>query len=148
MAAESVAIVGSRRGADLEAVKAFVHALHTQQPDTLLVSGGAVGVDKVAERTWLELGGRVNSYRVRELGPTKFAIECWELGGDTPRCYVLADEPTTYDYSSALIHRDAVVAERAKRVVAFFRRGRSGGTQTTVDLAVGAGRDVYEYEAA
>lgn len=146
--AESVAIVGSRRGADLEAVKEFVHALYAKQPDTLLVSGGADGVDKTAEQTWLGLGGQVKSFRVREQGLQKYAIEVWELGGDEPRCYILASEPTWANRESALFYRDALIAEHSHRVVAFYRRGRSAGTQSTVDFGVGAGREVYEYEAA
>ena len=144
---ESVAIVGSRRGADLEAVKEFVHALHAKQPDTLLVSGGADGVDKTAEQEWLALGGHVWSFRVREQGPEKFVIEMWDLGNE-PKCFILTNEPTWANRTSALFYRDALIAEHSDRVVAFYRRGRSGGTQTTVDFAVGAGRHVYEYEAA
>lgn len=145
---EAVAIVGSRHGADLEAVKGFVHALYAKQPDTLLVSGGADGVDRTAEQLWLELGGRVKSFRVREQAIDKFAIECWDLGGEQPRVYVMADEPTFIDRTSALFGRDSTIVEHSDRVVAFFRRGRSGGTQLTVDFGVGAGRHVYEYEAA
>src|SRR5437660_12638024 len=101
--AESVAIVGSRRGADLGAVKEFVHALYVKQPDTLLVSGGADGVDKLAERTWLELGGRLRSFRVRELSPTKHAVEEWWLGGSGDKIGVnlMVSEPTWYDREGA-----------------------------------------------
>ena len=147
---EAVAIVGSRHGADLEAVKAFVHALYAKQPDTLLVSGGAAGVDRTAEQEWLALGGRVRSFRTREVTPTRHAIEEWWLGGDGDKIgvNVMLEEPTWYDREGALFYRDALIAEHSDRVVAFYKRGKSGGTQCTVDFAVGAGRDVYEYEAA
>lgn len=145
---ESIAVVGSRRGADTSAVVQFVRALHAKQPDSILISGGADGVDKLAEQTWLELGGKVKSFRTRELAPTKHAVEVWNLGGDEPNCFVMAAEPTWYDREGALFYRNSLIAEHADRVVAFFRRGRSVGTQSTVDFAIGAGRPVYEYEAA
>lgn len=145
---ETVAIVGSRRGADLEAVKSFVHALYVKQPDTLLVSGGADGVDKTAEQTWLELGGKVKSFRTREFGPTKHAVEVWELGGDEPRVYVPAEEPTWYDREGALFYRDVLIAEESNRVVAFYRRGRSPGTQFTAGWARDTDTHLYEFESA
>jgi predicted Rossmann fold nucleotide-binding protein DprA/Smf involved in DNA uptake len=43
---ERIAVVGSRQGADLEQVERFVRALHSRQPSSLLISGGAAGVDK------------------------------------------------------------------------------------------------------
>lgn len=127
-------------------MKEFVHALYAKQPDTLLVSGGGIGVDTVAEQTWLGLGGKVKSFRVREQAWEKFAIECWELG-DEPACYVMASEPVFATRESALYYRNALIAEHADRVVAFYRRHRSAGTALTIDFAVGAGRHVYEYEA-
>jgi predicted Rossmann fold nucleotide-binding protein DprA/Smf involved in DNA uptake len=144
---ERVAIVGSRHDADLEHVERFVRALHEHQPDTLLVSGGADGVDKTAEQLWLSFGGRVLSFRVRQLSPIKFAVERWELGGENPRVFALADHPTWADRTSALFYRDSLIAEAAERLVAFFRRGRSSGTAVTVDFATAYGRDLHVYEA-
>ena len=143
---EFVSIVGSRIGADYEHVERFVRALHARQPDTVLVSGGANGVDKLAESLWLELGGEVWSFRVRQLGLNRFGIEKWELGGEQPRVFVLNEEPTFANWMSAAIYRNALIAEHGQRVVAFYKRGLSRGTQVTVDFAVGAGRKVYEYE--
>lgn len=48
-----VGIVGSREFPHLEAVRDFVFSL---SPDTVIVSGGARGVDTVAERAALEAG--------------------------------------------------------------------------------------------
>ena len=145
---EAVAVVGSRQGADLEAVKEFVHALHAKQPDTLLVSGGADGVDKVAEREWLELGGQVRSYRVRELGPQNFMVEQWDLGGPDSRCFVLVDHPSWANRMSAFFYRNMLIAEHSDRVVVFFRRGKSSGAGTTIDFAKAYGKHAYEFEAA
>lgn len=47
-----VAIVGSRTFSDLEAVRELVHGF---EPGTVLVSGGARGVDSVAEKTQKKL---------------------------------------------------------------------------------------------
>ena len=43
---EKIAVIGSRRGADLEQVERFVRALYLRQPSSLLISGGAAGADK------------------------------------------------------------------------------------------------------
>lgn len=130
---EKVAVVGSREGADLEAVSEWlVSFLKAKHPDTILVSGGAPGVDKHAESTWLSLGGRVISLRPREEGPEDFSIERWELGGGEPaRVYKLEGHPTMYDYRSAALYRDTLIAEEADRVVSFERPGGSRGASFT-----------------
>lgn len=53
-----IAIVGSRGYPDMDAVKAFVNSL---PPDTIIISGGAMGVDQVAENTARERGFTVIS---------------------------------------------------------------------------------------
>ena len=145
---EHVAIVGSRRGADLEMVRSFVAELHDKHPDTVLVSGGADGVDKIAEQTWLECGGRVLSYRVRTIGPEEFGVEVWDLGGERPMVYPLSEAVTMADYKSALLYRDMLIAEKCDRLVVFYRRHKSPGAAWTALCASNEGRPVYEYEAA
>lgn len=144
-----VAIVGSRRGADLDHVEQFARALYEKDPDAILVSGGADGVDRRAESTWQGLGGKVVSYRVKQLKPDSWGIEMWKIGSwETPSVQILAAHPTWADRTSALFYRDALVAEHADKVVAFFAPGRrTTGTQTTLDFAAGAGRETYEYFA-
>jgi predicted Rossmann-fold nucleotide-binding protein len=144
---ERVAIVGSRDGADLELVAKFIHALHERQPDTVLVSGGAVGVDATAEQEWLSLGGRVLSFRPVKLPDSDdYGVERWELGGPDPKMYRLLDQLTWATYSGACFNRDWLIAENADRLVAFFRRGRSRGTGMTLDRANGLGCPTYVYE--
>lgn len=149
---ERVAIVGSRRAADLDHVERVVRALYAQQPDTILISGGAEGVDKTAEALWLQLGGRVVSFRVRQEGDRvhgkhHYAVEVWELGVPNPRTYVLTGHPTWATRESALFYRDSLIAEHAQRVVAFYRSTKSAGTATTVDFAHAYGRPTHEFLA-
>lgn len=145
---ERVAIVGSRQGADLQAVRAFVIALHEKYPDTILVSGGADGVDHEAEQTWLSLGGRIVSFRVRQI-EGGYGVEKWELGGSQPRLFLLANEPVWADYTSALFYRNLLVAEECDRLVLFHKRGWRGGGSMAADSAkVAYEKPVYEYEAA
>lgn len=144
---ERVAIIGSRAGADLQQVDDFVYALRSKHPGTIVVSGGASGVDKLAETTWLSFGGRVESYRpviVRD----SYGIEKWELGGDQQKVYVMAEEPTFENFKSAALYRDMLIAEVSDRVVAFFRSGYSRGAGFTKEIAEGYGRPTYEYMAA
>ena len=141
-----LAIVGSRQGADLEHVRAFVAAL---PPGTIVVSGGAKGVDETAEKTWLELNGRVLSFRPKEFSPEEFGIEVWALGGDNPRVYELTEwrgAPATYGDACKI--RDILIAETADRLVAFYRRGRSWGAGFTQGWAHDLGRPDFAYEAA
>ena len=146
---ERIAIVGSRQGADLEQVERFVRALYLRQPSSLLVSGGAAGVDKHAEQTWLGLGGRVQSFRPKRNYAGSYAVEVWNLGGDEPSVGVLGEpHPTWADYRSAALYRDSLIAEKSDRIVAFYRRGRSHGTTVTMDFGHAYGRDLHEYEAA
>ena len=143
---ETVAVVGSREGADLEHVSAFLVALMRQQPDTILLSGGARGVDKWAEQTWLSLGGRVRSLRPRRVGDEDYAVEEWQLGGRQPQTFRRTDLPTGADYSSACLIRDIQIADEATRVVAFFRYGLSRGAGFTAEWAEGLGKPTYKYE--
>lgn len=149
MPAERVAVVGSRQGADLEQVERFVRALYLRQPSSLLISGGATGVDKTAEQTWQSLGGRVQSFRPKRLESGSYGVEVWNLGGPEPSVGVLSEpHPTFADYRSAALYRNMLIAEKADRVVAFYRRNRSAGAAHTLDAARSERKPFYEYEAA
>jgi hypothetical protein len=143
-----VAIVGSRKDADLSMVDTFVRAMYEKDPEIILVSGGAEGVDKYAETLWMQLGGRVLSYRIFQKDPDRWGFEVWKLGSwDVIQTFELSQEPTFANARSALFYRDALVAENCDKCVGFFAPRRTSGTQATLDLAFGAGRDVYEYFA-
>lgn len=147
MTVERVAIVGSREGADLDAVREFVHALREKYPGSILVSGGASGVDQTAEQEWLSLGGKVESFRPLKRRDS-WVIELWELGGDNPRCYVLETEPSWADFKSAATFRDILIVEVADRTVVFVRFGGSRGAGFTAEMSENCyGKPTYRYEA-
>lgn len=104
---ERVAIVGSRSYRRADLVEAAVAAL---PPDAVVISGGAPGVDTIAER----------AARVRGLEVTILAAN-WKLHG-----------------RKAGPLRNADIVTRANRVVAFWN-GKSRGTLNTVVQAVRAG---------
>lgn len=150
--AERVAIVGNRKGADLAHVVRFMDSLHAKQPDSLVVSGGAEGVDQQAESAWFRLGGRVRSYRPAPYGDG-FGVEIWNYGGSEP-AYVLPVEEQRVefaDYKSAAFYRNWQIAEDADRLVAFYRDKAAemhSGTAMTVSLARDREVPVYTFLAA
>lgn len=133
-----VAIVGSRQGVSPDRVAKFVAKLWEKQGiETVLVSGGANGVDKCAEQTWLALGGKVQSFRIRKIAGDMthedvYAIEVWRLGGEQPVVFMPQNEPTWATAASALYYRNLLIAEFADRGVAFWD-GRSRGTSDAID---------------
>jgi len=141
--AEKVAVVGSRWGGDEEQCRHFLDSLYAKYPDTIIVSGGADGIDKIAESHWLGLGGRVISFRpvARQFERmpdgkahvTVWGIERWQLGGKEPRVRQLSDHPTFENYKSACLYRDTLINEESDRLVSFQRRGGSRGASFTLD---------------
>lgn len=108
MVPKKVAIVGSRKFKNLSMVKDFVNALPI---DTILVSGGALGVDSIAETAALERGMT-----------TKIFKPGWKT-------YGLAAGPI----------RNALIVEEADEVVAFWDE-ESKGTANTIKLTREAGK--------
>jgi len=138
-----LAIVGSRKGADLDDVRAFMHALWKKYPSTVVLSGGADGVDSTAEQTWAVLGGSVWSLRPKKLRDS-YCIEVWKLGAKNGVQEL--PEPSFADFTSAAVYRDALIAEKADRLVSFQRRGGSAGTSITVGFAEKRGIPVHKYD--
>lgn len=136
---EKIAVVGPRKGADLDAVRSFVRSLFTQQPDAIVLSGGAEGVDQAAETEWVALGGRAWSYRIRKFAQDRWGVVKWELGPN-PRVFELLGEPSWLDPTSALYYRDMIVAEEANKVCAFSGIDRMRGTEFTVWVSAEAER--------
>lgn len=104
---ERVAIVGSRDFPALELVDVFVGTL---APDTIVISGGARGVDQRAESAARKRGLAVEVFRPD-----------WSKG------------------PHAGLERNALMVERADRVTAFWN-GTSRGTKNSIDLARRAGK--------
>jgi len=111
-----VAIVGSRSYPHPESVRQFVQQLAEKYPDAIVVSGGARGVDSIAEE------------------------EAERSGLDT--LIFPADWETHGKRAGFLRNRDIVSA--ADLVVAFWD-GSSKGTQHSFDLAAELGKAIYVY---
>lgn len=140
-----VAVVGSRKGASLDDVASFMHALYRKQPDTVIVSGGAAGVDKTAEHEWLGLGGKVISLRPVQKGES-FWIDRWMLSNDARECEVETLRDVSFaDFTSAAIYRDSLIVDYADKVVAFQADPPSAGTTITCGFAKQAGKPVHLY---
>lgn len=144
---ERVAVVGSRDGADLQKVYDFLLELREKHPDTILVSGGARGVDHWAEQNWIKLGGRVESYRICQVNekPKTYGVELWEFGGDEPRITFLFDEPDWANPKSALFYRSMLIAAACDRLVAFYGPLPTRGTGFTLEIAQNEERPTYVF---
>lgn len=112
---DRIAIVGSRRFPRLELVEAFVVSL---APGTVVVSGGAEGVDSAAER----------AARARGLEVIVFHADGKAHG------------------HQAGPMRNAEIVAHADRVVAFWD-GRSQGTLNTIVQALGANLPVEIFDS-
>jgi hypothetical protein len=129
-----VAVFGSRKGISEERVHEYLRARF--DPNVILISGGAVGVDTFAEQEWLRLGGRVLSYRPIQFKSESYGVQLWKLGSwpEGPSVVTLSHpNPEWRTYNSALTYRSMLVAEEADRGVAFLAHG-SRGTKRTYDF--------------
>ena len=106
----NIAIIGSRDYPDLRAVAAYVNTLPL---DTVVISGGARGVDLTAEQQAMKRGLKVCVFRPD-----------WKRYG-----------------KSAGFRRNRQIVEAADRVVAFWD-GRSRGTKHDIDLAREMGKEL------
>ena len=107
---ERVAIVGSREYPDLEAVRSYIRYLPS---NVIIVTGGALGVDTIAEKTANYLGNQCEVYEAD-----------WNKHG-----------------RAAGPIRNKLIVDNCDRVVAFWD-GKSPGTKNTIELARKAGKPV------
>lgn len=105
-----IAIVGSRNWMNARAIHSYIDTLPT---DTVIVSGGARGVDQIAESHAKMLGLE-----------TKIFLADWNRYG-----------------KSAGIRRNAEIVSYADTIV-YFWDGQSSGTKNTIDRAIKAGKPV------
>lgn len=108
-----VAIVGSRDWVDLSRVVTQVGTIAWEDPASVIVSGGAPGVDKTAEETAEELG----------LETLIFPAD-WDKYG-----------------KGAGFVRNKLIVEAADVVIAFWN-GESKGTKNTIDEALRQKKDM------
>ena len=135
-----VAVFGSRKGITEERVTEYLAPRF--DPETILVSGGADGVDSFAERYWLERGGKVLSYRPIQFKSESYGVQLFKLGSwpEGPSVTTLTHpNPEWRTYNSALTYRSMLVAEVAERGVAFLAN-RSPGTSRTVGFFQAEGK--------
>ncbi len=104
--ASRYAIVGSRDWPNLEEVRALVRHIHGLQPNALIVSGGAEGVDRAAQEEAERIGMR-----------TLVFLPDWKAHG-----------------RRAGFVRNEKIVQFADYVLA-FQWEESRGTQLTIDLA-------------
>lgn len=109
-----IAVVGSREYPDMEGVRRFIRAL---PKDVVVISGGARGVDSVAEEE-----ARVQGLTV-EIYPADWARYGRRAG------YV----------------RNKIMVDKADKVVAFWD-GKSKGTKHTIDLARKASKPLCVFD--
>jgi YspA, cpYpsA-related SLOG family len=105
-----VAIVGSREYPNLSKVRAYIQTL---PPNIIIVSGGAKGVDKCAEKVAEFIGLQTEIYPAD-----------WHKFG-----------------KAAGMKRNQQIVEASDRVVAFWD-GDSRGTKNTIDTAKKLGKGV------
>jgi predicted Rossmann fold nucleotide-binding protein DprA/Smf involved in DNA uptake len=110
-----VAIVGSRAFSDLESVRRFVQTLPV---GTVIVSGGARGVDRCAATAARDHGLRVVEYLAQ-----------WDRWG-----------------RRAGFIRNQQIVQRCDRLVAFWD-GSSSGTRHSIELARQLGRPVIVHRS-
>lgn len=110
-----IAIIGSRDYPDLEQVRRYVATL---PPDAIILTGGAHGVDKVAEQ----------EARRHGLQCAVFIAE-WDAQGKI-----------------ANLRRNREIVEHCDMLVAFWD-GRSRGTAETIRLAEDMGKPVEVFSA-
>jgi hypothetical protein len=132
---ERVAIVGSRDYPDKDEVFSYVTELPA---DTVVVSGGARGVDLAAESCAGTRGLTVVSYR-----PVK-VNRAWRVSRLTARGYASEQIwlPAYFaTFVQAAFFRNVQIVADCDRVVAFWD-GRSRGTKSTIDIAGREGKPV------
>lgn len=121
-----VAIVGSRRFRDLSLVRDYVKRLPAG--DTV-VSGGASGVDSVAEYSAKFSGYPVITFPVDKSGLPPYGTE-----------------ESRIEYARRAYRRNQLIAENCDRLVAFWD-GKSGGTADVIRRAEALGKPVEVYYA-
>lgn len=146
-----IAVIGSRVYPD--AKKSDIARFISGLPDgTVLVSGGARGVDQIAEACHK---GRVFSFRIYKdadpelpiclgdgtTGPVDdhYGVEFWDYGGPNPR--TIRFDCFFADARSALVYRDWLIAHECDELYAFWN-GYSKGTETTMSFAQALGKKV------
>lgn len=135
-----IAIVGSRDFPNLNAVRARVESLPA---GTTIVSGGARGVDIIAEETALRVGLAVVSYRPLRGSGQDWTIERleWSAGASEPLRTVLIPTRKLRSFGQAAFYRNALIVSDSHEVIA-FHKPPSSGTAHSIELGRADGKRV------
>jgi predicted Rossmann-fold nucleotide-binding protein len=139
-----IAIVGSRDGVYLDSVIAHVEAMHRRYPEAIVVSGGAKGVDRVAENSARRLGHWVLSFRPIMVN-ARFCIQRVSL---VPESFEVADVEYLGEYEDfrdAAFARNTMIVKEADVVVAFTVG--SPGTAHSISEARRLSKKLVVYDA-
>lgn len=128
-----VAIVGSRDFPELALVRDMVRKLASEHPDARVVSGGARGVDSVAEHYAVEAGLMVFSFRPRKRDDGRYEIELVEYANGREKRAPCTDRKTYGSFVAAAKARNRKIVQHATRVEAFTIG--SSGTAHTIGVA-------------
>ena len=148
-----VAIIGSRSYPYLDEVREFVIALHQKYPDVEVVSGGADGVDMVAETACQPFPVNegnpiipVVSFRPFQIDEGHFGVEVWHLGIPIPYIERLTEgaHGMWAEWKGAAWWRNKLIASYADRGVVFWD-GHSRGTSNTRDAFEAEGKPCHTY---
>lgn len=152
-----MAVVGSRDFKPLSNVDRFVLSLTRKYPDAMLVSGGARGVDRQAERSARAYDLELISFRPYSFWSIadreEFSIETTTVGDHAQSIVVEAhrriNPPCFTSYAACAKHRNGWIVDACDHLVAFWD-GRSAGTFDSIRRAWKAGKlaAVYPSEAA
>ncbi len=114
-----VAIIGSRNYEAIGAIRGYVLSLPA---DTIVISGGASGVDRIAATAALARGLKVWEFKVDTIGLPEFGTE-----------------GSKREFGIRAFQRNQKIVDKADRVVAFWD-GISRGTLDTITRARRAGK--------
>jgi SLOG family YspA-like protein len=139
-----VGIVGSRSYPDLTQVERFVWSLARKYPDCVVVSGGAPGVDHMAEEAAKTALLRVRSYRPRRRA-NHFEVVMYETGRFAVTIRGEDEQALRFkSYGQACFFRNGLIVADSKHLVAFSHR-ESRGTADSIRRARALGIDVHVF---
>ncbi len=143
-----IAVVGSRKFKDEEFIydklsKYFTHYSH----EDVLISGGARGVDTIAEEfldRWLTSIIVYYDFNWEEFKPTKQIFEAKWDDLSQPGAIIKTNRYGKKYDARAGFRRNKLIINEADKVIAFWN-GSSTGTKHSIDLAIKANKPIDIY---
>ena len=123
-----IAVVGSRNFINKDFIETIMSIHFNIHHDDILVSGGAKGVDSIAEEIVKEWN---NNYHFYANNPKQF------------KKIIFKPDWNKYGKSAGFI-RNKLIINEAELVLAFWD-GKSKGTKHSIDLAIKAGKPIDIY---